>query len=127
MFNITLSTAGINETIPLLIAVIVTLFIIIAAIFLWLSGSLDALLNGVDKKAYEQSTYNSISKLREIASLYPSENIGIEARNFLKRWDNEIEPGLKRLDRSRRRKKLRSLYKSTVRPILEAHEQMAKS
>ncbi len=127
MFSITLSTIGINEILPFLIIALVALLIVIVASLFWISGSLGALLNGVDKKTYEQSAYNSISKLREIASLYPSNNIGIEARNFLKRWDNNIEPNLERLDRSRRRKKLRILYKSTIHPILEAYEQMAKS
>jgi hypothetical protein len=45
----------------------------------------------------------------------------------LKVWDSEIEPNLERLDRDKKRKKLRTFYRSDIHPILEFYEQMIKS
>jgi hypothetical protein len=124
MSSIALSAVGISELSLILIIGGVFLIIILIAILIWSSGSLDIFLNGVDKKTYEQLAYDSIPKLRKIANLYPSEKVGIQARKFLKVWDSEIEPSLERLDRDKKRKKLRTFYLSDICPILEVYKQM---
>ena len=126
MSSITLSAVGTDELFGILVIGGAILIAVIIAIWFWSSGSLGNILNGVDKKTYEQLAYDSIPKLREIASLYPSNNVGIQARKFLEEWDSEIEPSLERLDRDKKRKKLRRLYQSNIHLILEAYEQMTK-
>lgn len=126
MSGTTLSAVGINELGMILIVGGVFLVIVVIAILIWVSGSFDAFMNGVDKKTYEQSAYDSISELRKIARLYPSKKIGIQASKFLENWDNEIEPNLERLDLDKKRKKLRMLYQSNIHPILKAYKRMTK-
>jgi len=127
MLSTTISAVGLNELFPILIVGGVILVCILIAILFWSSGSFGAFLNGVDKKTYEQLTYDGLPELRRIAHLYPSKKIGIQAGKFLGEWDNEIEPSLERLDRDKKRKKLRMLYQSNIHPILEAYEQMIES
>ena len=124
MSSTVISAVGISELSLILVIGGVFLIIILVAILIWSSGSLDIFLNDVDKKTYEQLTYDSIPKLREIANLYPNKLVGIQARKFLERWDIIIEPSLERLDRRKARKKLRIVYQSNICPILEAHKHM---
>jgi hypothetical protein len=124
MLGTAISAIGLNELFPILIVGGIILVCILVAILFWSSGSLGNILNGVDKKTYEQSAYDGISELRRIARLYPSKKIGIQASKFLENWDNEIEPSLERLDRDKKRKKLRMLYQSNIHPILKAYEQI---
>jgi len=126
MLGTAISAVGLNELFPILIVGGVILVCILVAILFWSSGSFGALLNNVDKKTYEQSAYNGISELRKIARLYPSKKIGIQAGKFLENWDNEIEPNLERLDRDKKRKKLRMLYQSNIHPILKAYKRITK-
>ena len=127
MSSIALSAYGLNDLVLFLIAGGVILLVFIVAIFIWSSGSLGTLLNGVDKSTKQKAVYDNIPKLREIAKLYPNEKIGIETRKFLKEWDKEIKPNLKHMNHDRRRKVLKGIYQSTITPILKAHKQITES
>jgi hypothetical protein len=122
-----LSTVGISDLGMVLIIGVLFLIIVLATILIGASGKFSTIMNGVDNKMYEQLTYDSIPKLREIANLYPSKKVGIQARKFLEKWDIVIEPSLKRLSRSRKRKTLRTIYLSDICPILEVYKQMIES
>lgn len=127
MLSTAISAIGLNELFPILVVGGVILICILIAILFWSSGTLDNILNGVDKKTYEKLVYDSIPKLRNIARRYPNEKVGTQAHKFLEEWDNVIEPGLERLDRDKKRKTLRTIYLSDIYPISEFYDQMTKS
>ena len=122
MFGTTISAAGISDLGMVFIIGALFLAIILATILIGASGKFSTLMNGIDKKTYEKLTYDSIPKLREIVSLYPNRLVGIQARKFLEKWDTLIEPSLKRLSRSEKRKTLRAVFRSDIHPILEFYE-----
>ncbi len=127
MFSTTISATGISDLGMVFIIGALFFAIILATILIGASGKFSTLMNGIDKKAYEKLTYDSIPKLREIVSLYPNRLVGIQARKFLRKWDILIEPSLKRLSRSKKRKTLRTVFRSDIYPILEFYKQMIKS
>lgn len=127
MFGTTISAVGISDLGMVLIAGTLFLVMVLVTIVIGLSGRFSALMNGIDKKTYEQLTYDSIPKLREIVSLYPNKSVGIQARKFLEKWDIVIEPSLKRLSRGKKRETLRTVFRSDIHPILEFYKQMLES
>lgn len=124
MFGTTISAAGISDLGMVLIVGMLFLVMVLVTIMIGLSGRFSAFMNGIDKKTYEKLTYDSIPKLREIVSLYPNRLVGIQARKFLETWDILIEPSLKRLSRSKKRKTLRTVFRSDIHPILEVYEKL---
>ena len=126
MSDATLANLGISDLFLLLIVGGIILLIVIAAFFLWISKSLGTFLNGVDKKSHKQAVYQSIPELREIVRLYPDEKVGIEAGKILNQWDNEIKPSLKTMRQGEKERKLTSLYRGSIYPILQAYKQIVK-
>ena len=124
MISTTISATGISDLGMVFIVGALFFAIILATILIVASGKFSALMNGIDKKTYEKLTYDSIPKLREIVSLYPNKRVGIQARKFLEKWDILIEPSLKRLSRSKKRKTLRTVFRSDINPILEVYKKL---
>ncbi len=75
----------------------------------------------------EKEVYDSIPKLREIARLSPDEDVCKVALKFLERWDKVIEPSLENMKHDKRERKLISLYRVEIIPVLQKYEEITKT